>query len=139
MRFWDSSSLVPLIVDDRESKQRRELLSKDPSVVAWWASRVECASAVNRLHGEGVLTSEDMMNALEHLDLLVQGWAVVQPREEMRRRALRLLRIHPFRAADALQLAAALAACREQPESLQVVCSDERLAEAARKEGFTVL
>lgn len=139
MRYWDSSSLVPLIVDEQESKRRRELLSEDPLVVTWWASRVECASAVNRLHRESALTSEDLMKALGHLDLLVQGWTEVQPREEVRRRALRLLRIHPLRAADAVQLAAALAVSREEPESLQVVCSDGRLVEAARKEDFTVL
>jgi hypothetical protein len=53
--------------------------------------------------------------------------------------ASRLLRVHPLRAADALQLAAALAAAKGDPSSLDVVCLDQRLSEAARREGFRVL
>ncbi|MFY9343542.1 MAG: hypothetical protein WAT39_13685 [Planctomycetota bacterium] len=54
-------------------------------------------------------------------------------------RARRLLANHPLRAADACQLAAALIACRERPDALGFVTLDSRLAEAARREGFTVL
>lgn len=50
-----------------------------------------------------------------------------------------LLSSHPLRAADALQLAAALTARDKTPELLQVVCSDGRLTDAAGTEGFTVL
>ncbi len=57
----------------------------------------------------------------------------------MRDQAGRLLRLHPLRAADALQLAAAIIACEHQPESLPLVTLDQRLAEAARREGFAVL
>jgi len=46
---------------------------------------------------------------------------------------------HPLRAADALQLAAALTARDKSPELVQVVCSDGRLSEAAGNEGFAVL
>jgi hypothetical protein len=53
--------------------------------------------------------------------------------------ALRLLRNHPLRAADALQLAAALIASEETPQTLEFICLDDRLALAARREGFTVI
>lgn len=43
------------------------------------------------------------------------------------------------RAADALQLAAALIACDEQPSLPPFVALDHRLADAARREGFRVL
>lgn len=52
--------------------------------------------------------------------------------------ARRLLRVHALRAADALQLAAAIAASEADPASLKLVTLDERLAEAARREGFPV-
>ena len=45
----------------------------------------------------------------------------------------------PLRAADALQLAAAFAAAERRPASLEIVTLDDRLANAARKEGFAVL
>ena len=51
----------------------------------------------------------------------------------------RLLRLHPLRTADSLQLAAALIATNHQPQKLSFVCNDARLSNAARKEGFTVI
>ncbi len=59
--------------------------------------------------------------------------------EQVRNRAIRLLRLHPLRAADALQLAAALTAAAEDPERLHLVSSDDRLSAAAQREGFRVL
>jgi uncharacterized protein len=49
------------------------------------------------------------------------------------------VRVHPLRAAGALQLAAAYLAAEQRPSSLTIVTLDERLAGAARKEGFAVL
>jgi len=57
----------------------------------------------------------------------------------VRSHALRLLHTYSLRAADALQLGAALVACDEKPEALPFVCIDDRLRNAARKEGFRVL
>jgi uncharacterized protein len=50
----------------------------------------------------------------------------------------RLLRVHSLRAADALQLAAALVRANGQPEGRLLCTLDERLAGAARREGFVV-
>jgi hypothetical protein len=63
----------------------------------------------------------------------------VLPSELVRQRAERLLSIHPLRAADAFQLAAALIWVEEAPQGLKVVCLDQNLREGAFKEGFTVL
>jgi hypothetical protein len=57
----------------------------------------------------------------------------------VRRTAERLLRTHPLRAADSLQLAAALIAADHDPSNLEIVCLDARLTSAARREGFAVL
>jgi len=64
---------------------------------------------------------------------------VVEDAAQVDRRARRLLAAHPLRAADALQLAAALVACDERPDVLALVTLDDHLAEAARREGFVVL
>jgi predicted nucleic acid-binding protein len=63
----------------------------------------------------------------------------VAPVEDVRGRAERLLAVHPLRAADALQLGAALVWARERTTGLGFVSLDGRLREAARREGFTVL
>jgi hypothetical protein len=54
-------------------------------------------------------------------------------------KALRLLGVHPLRAADALQLAAALILVRDNPAGRELVSLDERLRESALLEGFRVL
>lgn len=139
MRYWDSSAIIPLLVEEEETEKRESHLREDPQVVTWWGSKVECASALNRLYRKGVMEREGFQQALSDLETLASSWLEVQPSEKMRRRALRLLNVHPLRAADALQLAASLVASDEDPRSLSFVCSDRRLAETAEKEGFTVL
>ena len=138
MRYWDSSALVSLLVDETGSESRREALRQDQGIVTWWGSWVECASAVNRLHREGAVDDEGLELTLERLRCLAGGWVEIRPLDRIRRRAIRLLRIHPLRAADALQLAAALTAAAEEPADLEVVSSDARLSAAARQEGFVV-
>ena len=64
---------------------------------------------------------------------------VIQPTDHVRERAEQLIAVYPLRAADALQLAAALTWCENQPWNERFVCLDKRLRDAARKEGFSVL
>lgn len=139
MRYWDSSALVPLVVQEAETEQREQLQLQDRHIVTWWGSWVECASALNRLHRDGDLDGGGVNQALAKLNRAAAGWVRIRPSERVRQRAIRLLRIHPLRAADALQLAAALVACGDAPESLALVSSDRRLSQAAAIEGFEVL
>jgi hypothetical protein len=80
-----------------------------------------------------------MTLALERLQQLSAGWHEIDPSDEIRETAARFLRVHPLRAADALQLAAAFAAAERRPASLEIVTLDDRLVNTARKEGFALL
>ena len=137
--FWDSSAVVPLLLPDVRSAEIATLLRSDAEPALWWVSPVECQSALYRRHREGVLPPTALAQALERLKALMADVDVVAPAPPLRERAGRLLAGHPLRAADALQLAAALLWCNESPQGDAFVCLDERLAEAARREGFTVL
>lgn len=106
-------------------------------MVVWWGSAVECASAVARLQREGQLTASDEQAARNLLELLRGSWFEIQPGDAVREQALRLLRLHPLRAADALQLAAALDWAGSPPEG-GFVTFDDRLGDAARREGFSL-
>lgn len=139
MRFWDSSALVPLLVGEATSAAVTNELERDPEPVVWWAAGVECVSALARLERDGALSAAEMVEAMMRLSALEGTWREVQPIERVRRVAARLLRVHPLRAADALQLAAAFVAAEEQPASLGVVTLDDRLARAAEREGFVVI
>jgi predicted nucleic acid-binding protein len=63
----------------------------------------------------------------------------VQPVTAVRQTAIRLLRVHPLRTADALQLGAAIVAAEDHPATLPLGTLDERLAQAAEREGFAVV
>ena len=71
--------------------------------------------------------------------VLPRNWAEIAPSARLRQTAERLLRVHPLRAADALQLAAAIVAADGDPETMAFMTLDERLALAARREGFPVV
>jgi len=114
----------------------RALYRSDPLILAWWGSGVECESAISRLEREGGIKRRSASAARGRLDRFAATWHEVQPLESVREVARRLLRVHGLRAADALQLGAALAAAEGRPGSLIFVCLDERLAEAAEREGF---
>ncbi|MBA2665651.1 MAG: type II toxin-antitoxin system VapC family toxin [Trueperaceae bacterium] len=139
MRFWDSSAIVPLLARQSSTSAVEALLGDDPQVVVWWATSVECVSALARLEREGTATTQATSRAAERLRRLVRTFDEVQPTERVRTTAERLLRTHPLRAADSLQLAAAIEAASGRPSELPLVCLDTRLADAARREGFDVV
>jgi len=112
---------------------------RDSEVVAWWATEVECVSALARLEREGTLTASSMGQALRRLDRLARACREVQQVTAVRTMAIRLLRVHPLRTADALQLGAAIVAAEDHPATLQLVTLDERLGQAAEREGFAVV
>jgi predicted nucleic acid-binding protein len=139
VRYWDTSAIVPLLVDEDASDAVKGTFDADPLVVTWWGTAVECVSALARLEREGAMTPADMQSATERLDALEMTWAEVQPSDQVRDLASRLLRVHALRAADALQVAAALVAAEGHPGSLALVSLDERLALAAQREGLQVV
>jgi uncharacterized protein len=139
MKFWDASAIVPLLVNEESTKALQALAVDDPAMLVWWATVVECASAIGRLERERALDPRAAVDAFERLKRLAEGWHEVDPTDGVREAAVRFLRVHPVRAAAALQLAAAFVAAERRPSSLEMITLDDRLALAARKEGFAVI
>lgn len=139
MRFWDASALLPLCLQEPMSDSVRSALEEDQSMAVWWGSLVECHSVLSRLRRDGHIddSGEDVASSI--LKVLATAWTEIEPSVEVRKQALRLLRIHPLRAADSLQLAAALVTAGLSPNGHPFVCLDRRLRNAARKEGFQLL
>ena len=137
--FWDSSALVPLLLSEATSAVLTKQLRSDPAPAIWWASPVECRSALHRRQREGLLPGRALRAATSRLDSLIQSVDTVPPTDAARARAERLLASHALSAADAFQLAAALVWCEEATAEETFVCLDRRLSEAARREGFALL
>ncbi len=139
MRFWDASAVVPLLVSEPATGAMLGLLEGDGEMLVWWTTPVECTSALARREREGALPPAGVSGAIDRLRKLAAAWNEIVPADVVRATAQRLLRVHPLRSADALQLAAALVASEQVPESLAFVCLDDRLGEAAQREGFALV
>ena len=139
MKFWDASAVLPLCVQEPHTLDLKKLSVRDGAVVAWWGTSVECYSALARLRREEVLTPADETQARTLLHALMAAWTEIEPSVVVREQAGRVLLLHPLRAADAMQLAAAIVWANGQASGHEFVCLDHRLREAAQREGFTVL
>ncbi|TMC24729.1 MAG: type II toxin-antitoxin system VapC family toxin, partial [Chloroflexi bacterium] len=107
MKFWDSSALVPLLVEEEVSVPLRDLYLGEPGTIVGWGTSVECASAVSRLEREERLSPRAATEALDRLDHLARHWHRIEPGDIVLETARRFLRVHALRAAGSLQLAAA--------------------------------
>jgi hypothetical protein len=126
-------------VEEPTTRALQALVRADPVMLVWWATEVECASAIARLERDGLLQGPAVDEAFGRLRQLARGWHEVDPGDALRETAVRFLRVHRLRSADALQLAAAFLAAERRPPSLDLVALDDRLAGAARKEGFALI
>lgn len=138
MRFWDSSAIVPLLVIEPHRDRLLGLLQRDPEMLVWWGTPVECTAALARREREEALGVAEAGVALERLRHVAAAWQEIAPSDSVRTTARRLLRVHPLRSADSLQLAAAIVAAEHEPATLEFVSLDARLTEAASREGFRV-
>jgi predicted nucleic acid-binding protein len=139
VRFWDTAGVVPLIIAESSTDATIRALADDPRMVVWWGTPVEAMSAVARREREGHLAAAGVKEAIDRLQGYQATWTEIQPSETIRRTSVRLLRVHPLRAVDAFQLAAAIVASGERPGELPFVTLDTRLADAASREGFPVI
>jgi predicted nucleic acid-binding protein len=137
--FWDTSALLLLICQQPKSQQARAAHRSYPAINVWWGTRVECHSALQRLIREGDLLGKEEHQAFLSLEKLSAQWVEVQPSEEVRQLAEKLLKPHTLRAADALQLSAALIWCNRHSRGKTFISDDTKLLEAAEKEGFNVI
>ena len=139
MRFWDASAIVPLCVNEPLTSRVRTLIDENAALVPCWGTPIECCSGFARLRRGAVLTRNDEEQAKQVLLRLASDWTEVEPGNQVRDYAIQALLLHPLPAPDSLQLVAALVWTRGQPTSHHFVCLDERLRDAAQREGFTVL
>jgi predicted nucleic acid-binding protein len=139
MRYWDSSALVALHIEQSGTPGVRLLVDGDHQPATWMLSEVEIRSAVARHRREGRFTSAEAAEALRRAEEFWEQVFRITLVDGVIRRAKILLDRHPLRAADALQLASALVAAENDPTDQDFVCLDDRLRAAAALEGFRVL
>ena len=138
MRFWDTSAIVALLVDEPHSEQLHDLLTVDLAIAASFITPVEIRSALMRRTYAKQLDAAGHDWASRLFAALSEDWIESDEYQPILAIALDLLTRHPLRAGDAIQLASALVVSGT-PAALPFVTLDRDLGEAARKEGFPVL
>ncbi len=139
MRFWDSSALVALFIEQENSKKVISLIDSEIQSVVWWISESECISAFARLEREGKINDKQFNMLIASMNDLLLSYAQVMPVLAVKQQVRRVLRTHPLRCADAYQLSAAILTSNNNPQTVEFVCLDDRLRTAASKEGFKIL
>lgn len=138
MRFWDSSAIIPLIVEELETVHMVRAAQESDTLIVWWGTLLECRTGIARRFREGSLNPSQRAEALDLLTELSTNWNEVQPSTTLREVASRMVVSHSLRAGDALQLAAAYVVSLDRPSQIEFVTLDKRLAHAASLEGFRV-
>ena len=136
--FWDASALVPLCIQQRATLTAQPLSARYGMAV-WWSTPVEMRSAFARLLRMGQLTPTGHVQAQVLLGYMRSGWREVHPNDELREQAERFIDRFPVRAADALQLAAAMAWCLGRTKGRVLISGDSQLLDAARQLGFQAI
>ena len=139
MRFWDTSAIIPLVIAEPGSTRAKNWFRQDSEIIVWTLTRVELLSAIARRRREEPESASLLTLARRDLLRAWDQWAESTAVQAVRRLAERLVESHPLRAADALQLGAALTAAENNPGTLEFVTLDRNLADAANREGFVVL
>jgi predicted nucleic acid-binding protein len=128
-----------LIFEEATTEALDRLLLQDDQQATWWGTWTECAVTVSRLRREGRLDEVSEERVRARLDRLAGEWVEIEPLNDLRLLAMLVSKYHPLKAADSLQLAAALRWCEEDTDGSGFVCLDGRLRRAATDEGFDVL
>ena len=139
MRFWDSSAIVPLLLVESGSARVRSWYRADSEIIVWTLTRVELLSAMARRRREDITSAPMLSAARRNIMRAWDGWSEITSVDLVRRHAERFVESYPLRAADALQLGAALMAADGDPRNLEFVTLDRTLADVAEREGFPVL
>lgn len=130
---------MALAVRDAASERVDPLLRRDPEVALWWGANLECTANLLAAQRLDRLTPGDVLRARGIFDHLRARSFEIQPCDEVRARALRLLSLHRLPAPAALELAAALVWRHERALPADFVSLHGPLRLAAAREGFRVL
>ena len=135
--YWDSSALVALLIEEEKSVKARKLKGQTSQILTWVLTPVEVFSALCRLEKEGALSLDDFQKCYEVWQMIENGLIFVKDIEAVKCITYRLLRVHSLKAADSLQLAAAILS-KQTSDVFPFITFDQKLEEAALKEGFQV-
>ena len=137
IRYFDASALVKRYVRESGSEAVRVLLAEGNPATSR-LSEVEVASALVRRCHEGSISQNERDRALKALRKDCASLFIVELTGEVTSSALDLLIRYRLRAGDAVQLASCLQLRELAGAGVELVAYDDRLADAAEREGLVL-
>jgi len=139
MLYWDTSALFAFVIAEKHSGQIRDQVAKQGVSATYTAiiTPLEFESAIQRRLSERTLNLREADRArLFGVDFRKRAYLVPLDQNALDT-ALHLQKIYGLRPGDAIQLASARLGT-DNPSRVRFLCLDERLTEAAKREGFQV-
>ena len=133
--YFDTSALIPLLVDERGSERACRLWDVADNVVAVRLIHAEARAALAQATRLGRLSATDLDATIDALDGLYANLDLLEIDERLVRRAGELAQYHALRGDDAVHLAAAE---RIRDDTTVMVAGDRDLRTAARTLGMAV-
>ena len=133
--YFDTSALIPLLVDEPGSERASRLWDVADNVVAVRLIYAEARAALAQAARLGRLAAADLATAIDALEGLYANLDLLEVDERLVRRAGELAQHHALRGYDAVHLAAAE---RIRDDTTVMVAGDRDLCTAARTLGMAV-
>jgi predicted nucleic acid-binding protein len=133
--YFDTSAVVPLLVEEPGTPQCAEQWSVADRVVSVRLVKVEARAALAQAARQDRLTSRQLRATVDALDDLVAQLDLIDVDEDLIDGAAELAETHSLRAYDAIHLAAALAV---GDDDLVLVAGDRALLTAGSAVGLGI-
>lgn len=136
--YIDTSALVKNYIEENGSRLLRTLFLEIEHIESSILTELELTASIERSKAIRRIDSPRYREIIHHIekDLRKLPISFVQVEPEHWKTAKRLIKQRHLRVGDAVQLACALASQKEWGNSLQFLCADRPLLEAARLEGL---
>jgi predicted nucleic acid-binding protein len=137
--YLDTSALVKLYIDEAESTAVKQRVEVARIVSTSRVAYVEARAGIARKFREAELSKTEYKHMIEDLEEDWQSYFIVEVSESITKLAGQLVHRNPLRGFDAIHLASALFLKNRTHLELSFACVDERLKDAARREGLTII
>jgi predicted nucleic acid-binding protein len=133
--FLDTSALVKRYVEEAGSEKVRQLLRRRVEIAVARITQAEAFAAIARATRKNEITADERDRAFGSLAEDMGSARIIEIRRAIVQAVRDLVIRWPLRGYDAVQLACALR-LRAEGAAVDVWCSDDDLANAARGEGM---
>ena len=134
--YLDTSALVKLYIDEDGSDIVNDSTDRATIVSTSRIAYAEALSAFVRCKDEKVLSKKNYDKCITCFKFNWEMYFVIEASEKVIKIAGDLIEKHSIRGFDSIHLASAMVLRKEINQSTDFICWDNRLLEAAKKEGF---